>query len=289
MSTYKELNQVYKNLYNKNFPQATLSKWVREGKIKAIKNGNFYDYDIQSFKTAIMDSSYKIKMKKQKPQNYIGKTIGYLQVVGIVPQSQKKQKYNGNLMYCKCLKCNRQDLVQVRFSYLTPNGNYFQSTCGCGRKQRAFLASSREGIKEEWLSQFSQNFQYYLFLHKLLTSCTDGYYVNCDISDYEYAIEFLNNNNQLKKVYKFWKSKQKNNNTYYDWAKPSLDHIIPKSRGGSNKIENLQILTVFENLAKRDMTWQEWCKFKIDTHTVSDYFIQNILKQQDNFEGDDEF
>ncbi len=58
--------------------------------------------------------------------------------------------------------------------------------------------------------------------------------------------------------------------------KPSIDHIIPKSRGGSNDKENLQFLTLFENLAKRDMTQEEWNNFKKNTHTQSDYFIENI-------------
>ena len=52
--------------------------------------------------------------------------------------------------------------------------------------------------------------------------------------------------------------------------------MIPKSKGGSNKKENLQFLTVFENLSKRDMTWDEWQAFKIKTHSQSDFYIENI-------------
>ena len=77
--------------------------------------------------------------------------------------------------------------------------------------------------------------------------------------------------------YDFWKTKERSK-TFYDLAKPSLDHIIPKSKNGSNKKENLQFLTVFENLSKRDMTWEEWEDFKIKTNTHSDYFLENILK-----------
>lgn len=52
--------------------------------------------------------------------------------------------------------------------------------------------------------------------------------------------------------------------------------MIPKSKGGTNELNNLQVLTVFENLAKRDMTWDEWNIFKEKTNTTSDYFIENI-------------
>ena len=74
------------------------------------------------------------------------------------------------------------------------------------------------------------------------------------------------------------KKNKKKSKTFYDFAKPSLDHIIPRSKGGSNQIDNLQVLTVFENLAKRDMTMQEWNEFKQQTHTCSDYFIESIMK-----------
>lgn len=62
------------------------------------------------------------------------------------------------------------------------------------------------------------------------------------------------NNDQFNAVYKFWKNNEKQYKTFYDFAKPSFDHIIPKSKGGTDELTNLQILTVFENLAKRDLT-----------------------------------
>ena len=43
---------------------------------------------------------------------------------------------------------------------------------------------------------------------------------------------------------------------HYD--KPSLDHIVPLSRGGSWNLDNLQIISWFDNRAKCDMTQEEY-------------------------------
>jgi hypothetical protein len=52
-----------------------------------------------------------------------------------------------------------------------------------------------------------------------------------------------------------------------------LENEIKKE---SNSIDNLQYLTIFENLAKRDMTMEEWNQFKKDTNTTSNYFYESI-------------
>lgn len=219
-----------------------MAKWKKEGKITTINHptiSNRFLYSLEDFKNIVNNKKYSkiIKAKKENPKNYIGKMSGSLLITGIVPNNEKQFNYAGTMMYCKCLKCNRKDLIQVKFSYLTPNGNYRQTSCGCARKERAFLASSRKGIKEEFLNNFD-DFEYFLLVHKLLVSTTDKYYINCEIEEYEKAILYFYNDKQLKIIYDFWK-KQTKNNTYCDWAKPSLDHIIPKSRGGTNKLNNL--------------------------------------------------
>lgn len=179
-------------------------------------------------------------------------------------------------MYCDCLACGKKD-IQVRFSYLTPHGNYSQLTCGCYRKIRAFLASARNGITEKFVEQFSDNFEDFLFVHKMLTHITSGYYRKCPIEEYEKAILYFINDKQFWSVYNFWKQYSNKTSTFYDLAKPSIDHKVPSSKGGTDTLDNIQVLTVFENLAKRDMTWDEWQNFKIQTHSTSDYFIENIL------------
>lgn len=53
--------------------------------------------------------------------------------------------------------------------------------------------------------------------------------------------------------------------------RPSLDHILPKSRGGSEELNNLQFLTWFENFSKRDMTQKEWEVVKLN---IGEYFVR---------------
>lgn len=43
---------------------------------------------------------------------------------------------------------------------------------------------------------------------------------------------------------------------------PTLDHIIPRARGGTNDLDNLQIISWFENHAKWDMTPDEYDAMK---------------------------
>lgn len=268
-------------------PQSTLAKWKKNGKIACIpskKHFGYFEYDFDQFKELITSEQYQkdqsAAMKRENPDDYIGKMCGFLEIVGKVPLEEKQDKsYKGTLMYCRCHKCNRPDLVQVRFTYLTPNGNYTQYTCGCARKERAFLASCREGISQDFLNNFSTRFEEFLLIHKMLINTTDGYYSTCPIEEYEHAVQFLDTDKQFQAVYNFWQQQNKDD-TFYDWAKPSLDHKTPKSKGGSNNISNLQVLTVFENLCKRDMTWEEWVAFKERTHTTSDYFIENIVKKE---------
>ncbi len=202
-----------------------------------------------------------------------GKRVGKLVVKSKVPKELRPSQNHGNYWYCDC-DCGTKD-VMVPTTYLTGNSNYTQTSCGCDRKKRAFLASSRKDIEFDFIDKFD-NFEKFLLIHSLLMQGTRNYFVKVPIQEYYEIIDYFYNDNQFNKIYTFWQSHQKNN-TFYDWAKPSLDHINPKSKGGQNTKENLQFLTVFENLAKRDMSMEEWNKFKQETHTTSDYFIENIL------------
>lgn len=280
MATRKEIDEYTKSIGLAPLSSGTLTRWVNKGVIHATKmlNGR-YDYNLDDFIAKINSAEYQTSSKgqKQKPEDYIGRIKGNLLIKKIVPKSEYISNYSGTLMYCDCLACGNKN-VQIRFTYLSDNGNYEQFTCGCGRKRRAFLASAREGIDESFLLQFS-DFEKFLMVHKLLTHSTDGYYgAKCDLEEYKQAIIWLYHDKQFNKIYEFWQLHKNESSTFYDFAKPSLDHIIPLSKGGNSQISNLQILTVFENLAKRDMTMNEWNEFKLKTHTHSDYFVEEVMR-----------
>ena len=206
--------------------------------------------------------------------NLTGRKVGKLTIKSIVPKDLRPSQNHGNYWYCDC-ECGNKD-VMVPATYLTGNSNYTQYSCGCDRAKRAFLASARKDMKYEFIDGF-KDFEKFLLIHKLLMQGTKNYYVTVPLDEYEEVVTYFYNDKQFNALYDFWKKEEKAN-TFYDWAKPSLDHITPKSKGGMNDLKNIQFLTVFENLAKRDMTMQEWNDFKKETNTTSDYFIESIMK-----------
>lgn len=146
------------------------------------------------------------------------------------------------------------------------------------KKDRCFLATTTvKDLTEEYLLKFN-DFDKFLFIHRSITHTIN--LINIDILNYKEYIEYFYYQNQFNKLYSFWK-KQERLNVFYDWAKPSIDHIIPKAKGGTNELNNLQFLTTFENLSKRDMTMEEWNNFKKITNTHSNYFIEEVMSNED--------
>ena len=210
----------------------------------------------------------------------IGKNIGKLKVLSLVPVDERPTQNHGNYWLCKC-ECG--NFVKVPTTYLTGNSNYTQTSCGCERKQRAFQASTKIQVSNHFLDQYKDNFEKFLFIHHAImgTSGNSSSYYEKHQIEYEEIINFFWNDKQFNTLYSLWLKNKKLNNTFYDWLKPSLDHIIPSSKGGKNELSNFQFLTTFENLAKRDMTMEEWNLFKLKTNTKSDYFIENIMKERE--------
>lgn len=211
-----------------------------------------------------------------KAYDLTNKIVGKLRVISKVPTNERPTQTHGNYWFCIC-ECG--NTCKVPTTYLTGNSNYTQTSCGCDRKKKAFQATSYINVSDEYLNQY-EDFEKFLLIHKALirTSGNDSQYYKNNNNEYKQIIDYFYNDKQFNAVYDFWLSHQLADETFYDWAKPSLDHIIPSSKGGTNTLDNFQFLTTFENLAKRDMTMTEWNEFKQKTNTQSDYFIESIMK-----------
>ena len=221
------------------------------------------------------------RVAEERDYNLTGRKIGHLTVLRIVPKGLEPSKNHGRYWYCQC-DCG-SPIVMIPTAYLggkAGRGDYKQISCGCMKSIRHFIAAAKWDVSEDWLLQFRQDWERFSFVYKALLAASP-------LSDTptpkerEELVEYFYYQPQFNKVYDFWKTQSERSKTFYDYAKPSVDHIIPKSKQGTNNKTNLQFITVFENLAKRDMTWEEWQEFKTNTKTSSMYFIENIMNGGD--------
>ena len=202
-----------------------------------------------------------------------GQRFGRLTAIKLIPKEERTWSNKERAWLCKC-DCGNEIIVRQRSLRSARMTKY----CGCLRKIDAFLATTTvKDLTEEYLLKFN-DFDKFLFIHRSITHTIN--LINIDISNYKEYIEYFYYQNQFNKLYSFWK-KQERLNVFYDWAKPSIDHIIPKAKGGTNELNNLQFLTTFENLSKRDMTMEEWNNFKKITNTHSNYFIEEVMSNED--------
>ena len=203
-----------------------------------------------------------------------GQRFGRLVAIELIPREERSWSNKERAWRCKC-DCGNEVIVRQR----NLRGARMTQSCGCVRKIEAFIATNGiRGIEREYLESFD-DFDKFLFVHKAIRSTVGIEPLSKE--QYKEYINYFYFDDQFNMIYNFWK-KQERDKTFYDWAKPSLDHIIPLSRGGRNEKENLHFLTVFENLAKRDMTLDEWIAFKIKTNTTSDYFVERIKEVMSN-------
>ena len=107
-------------------------------------------------------------------------------------------------------------------------------------------------VSIEWLLQF-ENINKLRLLNSIVgRDRVAAHYPNDD--DYKAFIERFYYDDNFNRQYSIWKQTK---NTF---DKPSLDHIIPLSRGGGWELDNLQIISWFENNAKSNMTPEEFKK-----------------------------
>lgn len=141
--------------------------------------------------------------------------------------------------------------------------NFLKRGLKYSAKQRLHIISGMLNFSDD-LSEFESDVDRFLLLKALAIRSIS----NKNITEILKFIRYFFIDDQFNKVYDNWKK------TQLTLAKPSIDHIIPISRGGSSDLSNFQILTWFENRTKNNMTEEEWSDFKKRTNTQSDLFVR---------------
>ena len=113
----------------------------------------------------------------------------------------------------------------------------------------------RFDVSLEWLSQFD-DFEKLKFLNRAITNRDNRWLVDTDW--YMKYIQRFYSDIQFNCLYKNWLTSDKKNK----YLKPTVDHTIPISKGGSGDLENLQFLSWFENRAKNNLSQSEWDELK---------------------------
>lgn len=134
--------------------------------------------------------------------------------------------------------------------------------CDIERNYNNMATHLRFDVSVGWLMQF-KDFDKLKLLNNVITNRSGRWEVSSVW--YKRYIERFYDDEQFNRIYERWINSGKEK-----YKKPSLDHIIPKAKGGTNDIENLQFLSWFENRCKNDMTQTEWDILKLN---IQEYFI----------------
>ena len=131
-----------------------------------------------------------------------------------------------------------------------------RKSCNKGKKAtkemlyKNMASHLRWDVDIEFLKQY-EDIEKIKMLNSILTR--DRVAEHFDTDKYKIFIDKFYNDKQFNEVYDTYIKENMAN-----YAKPSLDHIIPLSKGGTWEFDNLQILSWVENRAKYNFMPQEW-------------------------------
>ena len=135
--------------------------------------------------------------------------------------------------------------------------------CDNERSYNNMATHLRFDISYEWLMQF-KDFKKLQLLNDVITNRSGRWDVSTEWYK-SYIIKFYEDE-QFDNVYRRWVE-----SSCEQYKKPSIDHIIPKAKGGTNDLDNLQFLSWFENRCKNDMSQLEWDELKSN---IGEYFVR---------------
>ena len=124
------------------------------------------------------------------------------------------------------------------------------------------VAHLRFDVDREWMMQF-EDFEKLKVLNRAVTNRDGRWSVSAEWYK-EYLLKFYNDK-QFNSIYYKWCQNRRDR-----YRRPSLDHIIPKAKGGTNDLNNLQFLSWFENRCKNDMSQDEWNVLK---QNIKEYLV----------------
>ena len=135
--------------------------------------------------------------------------------------------------------------------------------CDAERAYNNMATHIRFDVDIEFLMRF-KDFEKLKLLNDAITNRSGRWDV-----DTEWYKEYLDNfyhDESFNKIYNIWVKSD-----FEKYKKPSIDHIVPKSKGGTNDLNNLQFLSWFENRCKNDMAQGEWDILKLN---IGEYFVK---------------
>lgn len=134
--------------------------------------------------------------------------------------------------------------------------------CDLIRNYNNMAIHLRFNVSVDWLMQFD-DFEKLKLLNEVITNRSGRWDVSTEWYK-NYIIRFYADE-QFNSIYADWVKSE-----FLRYKKPSLDHINPRSKGGTNDPSNLQFLTWFENRCKNDMDQSEWSAMKVN---IWEYFV----------------
>lgn len=136
-------------------------------------------------------------------------------------------------------------------------------------KYKYIKRALRFDVPLEWLMQF-QNIEKLKFLNKQIMERGDNRF-NENADWYQSYIEKFYFDKDFNRLYEQYLESGKN-----AYKKPSLDHIVPRSKGGTNAIDNIRFVSFLENMSKRDLSLEEWENVK----SKLDYYFSQYMNEK---------